>query len=46
MLSQGRDFLSTAWWIAVFPGAAITAVVVAITVLGRQLHRRLEGRTP
>lgn len=45
MLSQGRDFLSTAWWIAVFPGAAITAVVVAVTVLGRHLHTRLEGRT-
>jgi peptide/nickel transport system permease protein len=44
MLAQGRDFLSTAWWIAVFPGAAITTVVVAVTVLGRLLHTRLEGR--
>ncbi|MFI2211401.1 ABC transporter permease [Streptomyces sp. NPDC020141] len=44
MLSQGRDALQSAWWIAVFPGAAITVSVVAITVVGRRLHLRLEGR--
>ncbi|WP_405387072.1 ABC transporter permease [Streptomyces sp. NBC_01102] len=44
MLAQGRDALQSAWWIAVFPGAAITLSVVAVTVVGRQLHLRLEGR--
>ncbi|GAA2251217.1 ABC transporter permease [Streptomyces amakusaensis] len=44
MLSQGRDALQDAWWIAVFPGAAITVSVVAVTVVGRRLHLRLEGR--
>ncbi|NUV68015.1 MULTISPECIES: ABC transporter permease [unclassified Streptomyces] len=44
MLAQGRDALQSAWWIAVFPGAAITLSVVAVTVVGRQLHIGLEGR--
>jgi len=45
MLSEGRDFLSTAWAMAVFPGVAITVTVVALNVLGRDLRRRFEGRS-
>ena len=45
MLSDGRDYVESAWWIAVFPGAAITATVVSVTVLGRAARRRAEGRT-
>ena len=44
MLAGGRDYFSVAWWVAVFPGAAITLTVLSITVLGRYLQRRLEGR--
>lgn len=44
MLAQGRDALQSAWWIAVFPGAAITVSVIAVTVVGRHLHIGLEGR--
>lgn len=40
MLAQGREFLRLAWWISVFPGAAVAATVVSITVLGRYLQRR------
>ncbi|MFC7327009.1 ABC transporter permease [Marinactinospora rubrisoli] len=43
MLSEGRDHLQRAWWIAVFPGAAVTTVVVAVTVVGRWLKARLDG---
>ncbi|MEV4140779.1 ABC transporter permease [Dactylosporangium sp. NPDC049742] len=43
MLADGRDFLSTAWWVGVFPGLAITVTVVAVTVLGRRWQRRFEG---
>ena len=42
ILSEGRNFLGTAWWIAVFPGLAITVTVVCISVLGRHLRTRRE----
>ncbi|WP_131786613.1 ABC transporter permease [Protofrankia symbiont of Coriaria ruscifolia] len=44
MLSQGRDFLATAWWIGVFPGFAITVTVIAVNVVGRFAQRRFAGR--
>ena len=44
ILSEGRNFLATAWWIAVFPGLAITAAVVALSTLGRYLRARSAGR--
>jgi len=37
ILSEGRNFLGTAWWIAVFPGLAVTGTVIAATVVGRRL---------
>ncbi|WP_157156431.1 MULTISPECIES: ABC transporter permease [unclassified Diaminobutyricimonas] len=40
ILSEGRNFLSTAWWIAVFPGLAITVTVIATSTLGRYLRQR------
>jgi len=45
MLADGRNSLGTAWWIAVFPGLAITTTVISTTVLGRWLQARFEGRT-
>ena len=44
ILSEGRNFLATAWWIAVFPGLTITATVVATSTLGRYLRARSAGR--
>lgn len=43
MLSDGRNLLGSAWWVAVFPGLAITVTVISTTVLGRALQRRFEG---
>lgn len=43
MLAGGRNVLGQAWWIAVFPGAAITLTVVAATVVGRVLRARGDG---
>lgn len=40
ILSEGRNFLATAWWIAVFPGLVITATVVATSTIGRRLRSR------
>lgn len=45
LLSEGRNYLSTAWWIAVFPGAAITATVIAVNVVGRHVQARYTRRT-
>jgi peptide/nickel transport system permease protein len=42
LLSQGRSYLSAAWWFATFPGLAITALVIAINVLGDGLRDRLD----
>ncbi|MEU7894532.1 ABC transporter permease [Nonomuraea sp. NPDC049152] len=46
MLSEARNYLRVAWWAAFFPGVAITLTVVCLTVIGRRLQRRFEGRTP
>ncbi|GAA2043028.1 ABC transporter permease [Catenulispora yoronensis] len=46
MLSDGRDYLDQAWWIAVFPGLAVTAAVTALTALGRRLQTRVRDGAP
>ena len=40
MLADGRGFIQDAWWMAVFPGLAIFAVVFSFNVLGRRAARR------
>lgn len=37
MLGAGRVYISTAWWMTVFPGVAIVATATALTVLGRRM---------
>jgi peptide/nickel transport system permease protein len=44
MLSSSRDYLSVAWWPAIFPGVAITLTVLVVTVIGRNLQLLNEGR--
>jgi peptide/nickel transport system permease protein len=44
MLSDGRQFLNDAWWIATFPGLAIFLTVVVVNVLGQWLRARLNPR--
>ena len=39
MIAQGRDTLDTAWWIVLFPGLAILAIVIAANILGDGLRR-------
>jgi len=40
MLSAGRTYSTTAWWMTVFPGLAVVVTAAAATVLGRGLARR------
>lgn len=44
MLNEGRNYLQSAWWIAVFPGLFATLVVFSVTAIGRWWQRRAEGR--
>jgi peptide/nickel transport system permease protein len=44
MLAESRDVLRVAWWPGVFPGLAITATVIAFSVIGNHLQQRFEGR--
>lgn len=44
MLNNGRDFLSTAWWLSTFPGLAIVVMVMAINLFGDGLRDALDPR--
>jgi len=44
MISDGRTYLATAWWIAFFPGMAIFLTVLAFNFLGDWLRDRLDPR--
>ncbi|GIF14720.1 ABC transporter permease [Actinoplanes teichomyceticus] len=44
MIAEGRGYLHVAWWASILPGAAVTATILALTVAGRFLQRRFEGR--
>jgi peptide/nickel transport system permease protein len=44
MLRQGKDFMEIAWWLAVFPGLAITLTVLSFNVLGDALRDALDPR--
>ncbi|GLY93071.1 ABC transporter permease [Actinoplanes sp. NBRC 103695] len=44
MISEGRGYLRIAWWASVLPGMAVTLTVISLTVAGRYLQRRFEGR--
>jgi len=42
MLNDGRNYIATSWWIATFPGLAITVTVLAITFVGDWLRDVLD----
>jgi peptide/nickel transport system permease protein len=42
MVADGRDFISSAWWISAFPGIALTLVVLSFNVFGDWLRDRLD----
>jgi peptide/nickel transport system permease protein len=44
MLSAGRTYLATAWWMTFFPGLFIVLTAASTTLLGRALQRRLAER--
>lgn len=44
LIADGRDRLLDAWWISTFPGLAIAATVIALSLMGDGLRDRLAGR--
>jgi len=44
ILADGRDYLSTAWWIGTFPGISITVLCLALILLGDWLRLALDPR--
>jgi peptide/nickel transport system permease protein len=44
MLDEGRNYLTTGWWLALFPGLAILLLVLGINLVGDWLRDVLDPR--
>ena len=44
MLDEGRNYITTGWWLALFPGTAILIVVLVINLIGDWLRDVLDPR--
>jgi peptide/nickel transport system permease protein len=44
MVSQGRNYIETAWWVITFPGVAIFVTTLAINFVGDGLRDHLDPR--
>ncbi len=45
MMSVGRSYLNTAWWIATYPGLCLFALVLCVNLLGDTLRDRLDPKS-
>jgi peptide/nickel transport system permease protein len=45
ILSVGREYVSTAWWIATFPGISLFLLVLTVNIIGDLLPERLDPRS-
>lgn len=45
MIAEGREVLTTAWWLAAFPGLALVITSVAFNQLGDSLRDRLDPKS-
>jgi peptide/nickel transport system permease protein len=44
MIAEGRDFITSAWWVSFFPGVAILLVVLAFNLFGDWLRDVLDPK--
>ncbi|HEV8439963.1 MAG TPA: ABC transporter permease [Methylomirabilota bacterium] len=44
MIAEGREFVTSAWWVSLFPGIAILLVVLAFNLLGDWLRDTLDPK--
>jgi peptide/nickel transport system permease protein len=45
LLADSRNYSAIAWWLTVLPGAAIALTALSLTVVGRHLQWRFDGRS-
>ena len=45
MLADGRDYLTTEWWLATLPGIAITVTILGVNLVGDWVRDVLDPRT-
>lgn len=45
MLSDGQQYVATAWWISTFPGIALFLVVISVNKIGDRVRDRLDPRS-
>ena len=45
ILTSGKDYIEFAWWLSLFPGAAILMTVLAYNLLGEGIRDALDPRT-
>lgn len=44
LLNAGRNYVIYAWWLEIMPGLAVVIFALSVTVIGRYLQNRLEGK--
>lgn len=44
MMAQGRQYMTTAWWLVVLPGLAIISAVLSVMLLAEISRRRIQDR--
>ncbi len=44
MLSRGKTYIMTAWWLTLFPGAAILLTVLSFNLIGEAVRNALDPR--
>lgn len=44
IVADSRDYLTVAWWLALFPGLALTLTGISVNVVGDHLRDRLDPR--
>jgi peptide/nickel transport system permease protein len=44
MIAEGRDYITSAWWVSFFPGLAILLVVLAFNLLGDWIRDTLDPK--
>ncbi|MDF2671694.1 MAG: peptide transporter permease [Paenibacillus sp.] len=44
LLSQGRGYLTVAWWMSTFPGLAITLFVLSVNLMGDKLRDYMDPK--
>ena len=44
IMSTGRNYVGTAWWIATFPGICLFLLVLSVNICGDHLRDRFDPR--